>query len=78
MLFVLKSPPEGYISVYALRHSICYVAGGPGILRQLSTSRKAPAHEKQAAFKRFTGILKKRLQIIIILPNRRSNLPNPE
>lgn len=57
-LFVHKGSPEAETSVCILEQSIYYVAGGPEILRQLSTSRKASAHEKQAdGLGRFTSCL---------------------
>lgn len=43
---VVETLPEGKTTESLFEHSIYCVAGGPGILRQLSTSRKAPAHEK--------------------------------
>lgn len=43
---VVGAPPEGKPTESSFEQSIYCVAGGPGILRQLSTSRKAPVHEK--------------------------------
>lgn len=45
-VIVVATLPEGKTTESIFEHSIHWVAGGPGILRQLSTSRKAPAHEK--------------------------------
>lgn len=43
---VVGTLPEGETTESISGQSIYCVAGGPGILRQLSTSRKAAAHEK--------------------------------
>ena len=62
---------EGKTTESIFEQSIYCVAGGPGILRQLSTSRKAPAHEKA---NRWVGALHwLPLRIIVVLGQMRQS-----